>query len=201
VHALARHGGAFAALGAQGLSGPAEALVQHIDKALHAGVARFAHVELLGAGEKDVAVSKVKGARVAVMRIVSGEIADGFGLEVILHRVAEGLGEEENAFAVMREVRPLSEVRQLRDVRRQVPGWIYRRICRGISPCGGKRREDDRDDGRKGSKHDAILPPPALLGARLQFRKMLHLREPISDRPDTELGRWLVRQRFGGNDG
>src|SRR5689334_4576025 len=81
--------------------GTVEVLAEHGEEALDAAGAGVLRVELLGAGEEDVAVGQVEGAGVAEMLVVGGQEAEGAGFEVELVGVSEGLLDEEDSLAVM----------------------------------------------------------------------------------------------------
>ena len=116
----ARDRRALRALRAQRRRRLRQALVEDGEEALHAARPGVLGVELLGAGEEDVAVGQVEGAGVAEMLVVAGQQPDRPGLEVDLVGVAEGLLDEQDALAVVREVGALAEEGQPGDVRREV---------------------------------------------------------------------------------
>ena len=100
-------------------------------------LARGSWVELLGAGEEDVAVGQVEGAGVAEVRVVAGQEPGRPGRQVDLVDVAEGLLDEQDPLAVVREVGPLAEEGQPGDVRREI---LVGRARRLVERLGGGRR-------------------------------------------------------------
>ena len=120
VHATARDRGAFGALRTQRRWRFRQALVEDGEEALNAARPGILGIELLRAGEEDVAVGQIEGAGVAEMLVVAGQQPDRPGLEVDLVGVAEGLLDEQNALAVVREVGTLAEEGEPGDVRREV---------------------------------------------------------------------------------
>ena len=94
-------------------------------------------VEPLGAGEQDVAVGQVEGAGVAVVRVVSRQQARLLRLQVDFVDVSEGLLQEEDPLAIVREVGTLAEKGQPGDVRRKIAVGRRRRPVAGH----GDRRE------------------------------------------------------------
>jgi len=139
VHAFARDGRTFAALGAQRLGRSVELLVQDVKEALHPCLADLLRVVTFRPGEQDVAVGEVKGAGVAVVGVMGGQITDVPAGHIQFQRVAEGLGEKQDALAVVRPVRPLAEPGDLPDVRRQVIGRTV----------GGVRLQTERQGNRR----------------------------------------------------
>ena len=86
---------------------------------------------MFGPAEKDVAVGEIESARVAGVRIVGGQVADVSRRQIDLHGIAEGLGEEENALAVMRPVGALAEGCESKNVRGQMISWTLSGRRRG----------------------------------------------------------------------
>ena len=90
MHALARDSRPFAAFGAKGDRRFGAALVEDVKPALHPRFADVLRIELLRTGKKDVAIGKVKRARVAMVRIMPRQVANPLGGEIDFHRVTEG---------------------------------------------------------------------------------------------------------------
>src|SRR6059058_4942648 len=71
-----RDRGAFAAFGSKRNRRLGEALIKHIEEALHARFTDLERIELFRAGEQDISVAQVQRTGVTMMRIECGEVAD-----------------------------------------------------------------------------------------------------------------------------
>ena len=166
VHPLARHGRALAALGAEGRGGFRQALVQDVEKTLHARVPGAGRIECRRAGKQHVAVRQIKRPSVTVMRIMRGQVADGFRFEINFQGVAEGLGEKENSPAVGRPVGPFAKRRQPGDVRRQMIGGTFAVFAGRRFGHGEADRREHGEEGQNDCFHrlkSARISRPAQL--------------------------------------
>src|SRR5438874_6524572 len=133
MHALARNRGTFAAFCSEGGCGFGDALVEQIEKTLGPRGLWVFWVVSFRSGKKDVPVGKIKGAGIARVGEMGGEIADKASLEIDFQGVAKGFGEKQEALAVLGPISALAKGGDLFDVRREVIGWVFA----GLGRCSG----------------------------------------------------------------
>ena len=88
---------------------------------------------------------------------MSSQVADYLGLQVDLHRISKGFGEEENSFAIVRPVGAFAEPGEPLNVGGQVVRWIVAGGGRADSGAEGKGccREQENGGARSDGFHDA----------------------------------------------
>ena len=137
-----------------------------MEKALDPAWTRVLGIEAIGAGQQDVPIDKVEGARIADMLVVARQEPDGLGRQLDFIDIAERLFDEENSLAVMRKVSPLAKKGQPSNVRGQFLVGRFRGLVRRRRRRRSRGREAQWQAGLCGWSRSA---PVSAVSDRIRF--------------------------------